>query len=242
MTDTRAFLTLSPRLQRPTRPRATDWVGSPLPTVALPRHVMWSDLRCRPTRSPSGSGRTSRRRRPGLGSHSVQFAPDAPTVPAHGPSHRDRSRKRPGTVTSCPPVEQVRPGLWSIPVPIPANPLRYVLVYAFELDSGVALVDAGWNTDDAWTALDQRPDRRRRLHHRRPGRSRHPHPPRPLRPGRPGAGGVGGVDRSPSRRCDILRPATSTPTILLARHDEASWKMPGSPGKPARSHLRVDVS
>jgi glyoxylase-like metal-dependent hydrolase (beta-lactamase superfamily II) len=53
-----------------------------------------------------------------------------------------------------PPVEQVRPGLWSIPVPIPNNPLRYVLVYAFELDGGgVALVDAGWNTDEAWTSL-----------------------------------------------------------------------------------------
>lgn len=37
-----------------------------------------------------------------------------------------------------PPVEQVRPGLWSIPVPIPDNPLRYVLVYAFELPDGVA--------------------------------------------------------------------------------------------------------
>jgi glyoxylase-like metal-dependent hydrolase (beta-lactamase superfamily II) len=53
-----------------------------------------------------------------------------------------------------PPVEQVRPGLWSIPVPIPNNPLRYVLVYAFELDDGVAIVDAGWNTDDAWHALN----------------------------------------------------------------------------------------
>ena len=53
-----------------------------------------------------------------------------------------------------PPVEQVRAGLWSIPVPIPNNPLRYVLVYAFELDGGgVALVDAGWNTDEAWGAL-----------------------------------------------------------------------------------------
>lgn len=52
-----------------------------------------------------------------------------------------------------PPVEQVRPGLWSVPVPIPANPLRYVLVYAIELRDGVALVDAGWNTDDAWRAL-----------------------------------------------------------------------------------------
>jgi glyoxylase-like metal-dependent hydrolase (beta-lactamase superfamily II) len=52
-----------------------------------------------------------------------------------------------------PPVEQVRPGLWSIPVPIPANPLRYVLVYALELPDGVAIVDAGWNTDEAWQAL-----------------------------------------------------------------------------------------
>ncbi len=52
-----------------------------------------------------------------------------------------------------PPVERVRSGLWSIPVPIPQNPLRYVLVYALELDDGVAIVDAGWNTDDAWQAL-----------------------------------------------------------------------------------------
>ena len=53
-----------------------------------------------------------------------------------------------------PPVEQVRPGLWSIPVPIPNNPLRYVLVYAFESDQGITLVDAGWNTDSAWQALN----------------------------------------------------------------------------------------
>jgi glyoxylase-like metal-dependent hydrolase (beta-lactamase superfamily II) len=53
-----------------------------------------------------------------------------------------------------PPVEEVRPGLWSIPVPIPINPLRYVLVYAFELaGDGVGLVDAGWDTDEAWSAL-----------------------------------------------------------------------------------------
>jgi len=52
-----------------------------------------------------------------------------------------------------PEVERVRPGLWSIPVPIPNNPLRYVLVYAFELDNGIALVDAGWDTEEAWQAL-----------------------------------------------------------------------------------------
>jgi glyoxylase-like metal-dependent hydrolase (beta-lactamase superfamily II) len=52
-----------------------------------------------------------------------------------------------------PPVERVRPGLWSIPVPLPDSPLRYVLVYALELDSGVALIDAGWDTPEAWAAL-----------------------------------------------------------------------------------------
>lgn len=52
-----------------------------------------------------------------------------------------------------PPVEKVAPGLWSIPVPIPMTGLRYVLVYALELPDGVAVIDAGWDTDDAWQAL-----------------------------------------------------------------------------------------
>ena len=52
-----------------------------------------------------------------------------------------------------PPVERVRPGLWSVPVPIPNNPLRYVLVYAIELPDGVALIDTGWPVDDAWDVL-----------------------------------------------------------------------------------------
>ena len=52
-----------------------------------------------------------------------------------------------------PEVEKVQPGLWSIPVPLPQNSLRYVLVYLFETDRGPYLVDAGWNTDDAFGAL-----------------------------------------------------------------------------------------
>ena len=44
-------------------------------------------------------------------------------------------------------------GLWSIPVPLPNNSLRYVLVYVFETDRGPYLIDAGWNTDDAFGAL-----------------------------------------------------------------------------------------
>jgi glyoxylase-like metal-dependent hydrolase (beta-lactamase superfamily II) len=54
-----------------------------------------------------------------------------------------------------PPVEQVRPGLWSIPVPLPNTALRYVLVYALELPDGVAIVDAGWDTPQAWAALTE---------------------------------------------------------------------------------------
>jgi glyoxylase-like metal-dependent hydrolase (beta-lactamase superfamily II) len=52
-----------------------------------------------------------------------------------------------------PPVDQVRPGLWSIPVPIPNNSLRYVLVYALESDAGPYIVDAGWDTDEAFSSL-----------------------------------------------------------------------------------------
>jgi glyoxylase-like metal-dependent hydrolase (beta-lactamase superfamily II) len=52
-----------------------------------------------------------------------------------------------------PPVERVRAGLWSVPVPIPRSPLRYTLVYAIELAHGIALVDAGWAADDSWQGL-----------------------------------------------------------------------------------------
>ena len=52
-----------------------------------------------------------------------------------------------------PPVEQVRDGLWSIPVPMPDNPLRYVLVYALALDHGLALIDVGWDHEQSWQAL-----------------------------------------------------------------------------------------
>ena len=58
------------------------------------------------------------------------------------------------TAGVLPPVEKVDDGLWSIPVPIPENPLRYVLVYLLEQAGGVTLVDAGWNTEEAWRALN----------------------------------------------------------------------------------------
>jgi glyoxylase-like metal-dependent hydrolase (beta-lactamase superfamily II) len=56
-------------------------------------------------------------------------------------------------LSPIPPVERVRPGLWSIPVPIPSSSLRYVFVYAFETERGAYIFDTGWNTDEAFAAL-----------------------------------------------------------------------------------------
>ena len=46
-----------------------------------------------------------------------------------------------------PPVEELRSDLWSIPVPIPDSPLRYTLTYLVATDSGLVVVDPGWDTD-----------------------------------------------------------------------------------------------
>jgi glyoxylase-like metal-dependent hydrolase (beta-lactamase superfamily II) len=56
-------------------------------------------------------------------------------------------------VAPTPPVENLGPGLWSIPVPIPDNPLGYTLVYLLESDRGPVLVDAGWDDPATWEAL-----------------------------------------------------------------------------------------
>jgi Metallo-beta-lactamase superfamily len=52
-----------------------------------------------------------------------------------------------------PPAEQVTGGVWSVPVPIPDNPVRYVLSYVIEHSSGVVLTDPGWNDPASWQAL-----------------------------------------------------------------------------------------
>jgi glyoxylase-like metal-dependent hydrolase (beta-lactamase superfamily II) len=52
-----------------------------------------------------------------------------------------------------PPVEKVTSGIWSIPVPIPDSPLRYVLSYLIEHDSGFVMVDTGWNHPESWRVL-----------------------------------------------------------------------------------------
>ncbi|MGA7206516.1 MAG: MBL fold metallo-hydrolase, partial [Specibacter sp.] len=46
-----------------------------------------------------------------------------------------------------------RPGVWSIPVPFPGNPMRYTLAYLLKGDGEAALVDPGWDSDEGWDAL-----------------------------------------------------------------------------------------
>lgn len=54
---------------------------------------------------------------------------------------------------TAPPVEQVRSDVWSIPVPIPDNPLRYTLSYLF-IGPETLLIDPGWDSDLGWQALN----------------------------------------------------------------------------------------
>ncbi|CAI7980794.1 MBL fold metallo-hydrolase [Parafrankia sp. BMG5.11] len=60
--------------------------------------------------------------------------------------------RRPGV--GLPPVEQLRPGLWSIPVPLPTSGLSHVFVYLFETDHGAYVIDSGWDTDAAFAAVE----------------------------------------------------------------------------------------
>lgn len=53
-----------------------------------------------------------------------------------------------------PPVEQVRPGVWSVPVPVPDSPIRYTLCYLLFGDGELVVVDPGWDTEPTWVALE----------------------------------------------------------------------------------------
>ncbi|MDQ3717305.1 MAG: MBL fold metallo-hydrolase [Actinomycetota bacterium] len=63
---------------------------------------------------------------------------EPPAVPAHIP---------------VPPAADLGQGIWSLPVPLPGNPLRYVVPYALEVPGGLVLIDAGWDDDEPWNAL-----------------------------------------------------------------------------------------
>lgn len=52
-----------------------------------------------------------------------------------------------------PPVEEFRPGVWSIPVPIPNHPVRFTYCYALVAPEGVLVIDPGWESEQGWEAL-----------------------------------------------------------------------------------------
>lgn len=58
-------------------------------------------------------------------------------------------------VPTLPPVEEFRSGMWSLPVPIPDNPLHYVLLYVLELPDGLLMLDAGWDAPESWSAVER---------------------------------------------------------------------------------------
>lgn len=61
-----------------------------------------------------------------------------PAVPAHIP---------------VPAPADLGQGIWSLPVPLPGNPLRYVVPYALEIPGGLVLIDAGWDDDEPWEGM-----------------------------------------------------------------------------------------
>jgi glyoxylase-like metal-dependent hydrolase (beta-lactamase superfamily II) len=52
-----------------------------------------------------------------------------------------------------PRVADLGNGVWTVPVPIPDNPLGATLVYVLETDAGPVLVDAGWDDPVSYQAL-----------------------------------------------------------------------------------------
>jgi glyoxylase-like metal-dependent hydrolase (beta-lactamase superfamily II) len=86
------------------------------------------------------------------GLRTMMTQPDVPCGSADQDARAARDRACAGGL--LPPVEQVRPDLWSIPVPWPDSGLGYTLAYLVSGRGTLALVDTGWPTELAWTALE----------------------------------------------------------------------------------------
>jgi glyoxylase-like metal-dependent hydrolase (beta-lactamase superfamily II) len=78
----------------------------------------------------------------------ARTAPVAGPVTVTGVAQRQAWRAR-----ELPPVEQVRSSVWSVPVTIPDNPLRYTLAYLLLSDTGAVVVDPGWDHERGWEDL-----------------------------------------------------------------------------------------
>src|SRR5580658_789798 len=78
----------------------------------------------------------------------ARSAPVGGPVTVTGVAQRDAWRAR-----ELPPVEQVRSSVWSVPVTMPDNPLRYTLAYLLLSDTGAVVVDPGWESEGGWQDL-----------------------------------------------------------------------------------------
>ncbi|NLU70114.1 MBL fold metallo-hydrolase [Streptomyces sp. HNM0574] len=56
-------------------------------------------------------------------------------------------------MTNTPQVTDHGGGVWSIPVPIPDNPLGHTLVHVLDTDAGPVLIDTGWDDPGSWDTL-----------------------------------------------------------------------------------------
>jgi glyoxylase-like metal-dependent hydrolase (beta-lactamase superfamily II) len=50
-------------------------------------------------------------------------------------------------------VSQVRSDVWAVPVPIPDNPLKYVVCYTIEVAGGLVIIDPGWDEESSYRSL-----------------------------------------------------------------------------------------
>ncbi|OLO25849.1 Zn-dependent hydrolase [Streptomyces sp. MNU77] len=79
---------------------------------------------------------------------STRIADGAPAVTVTGVRQKEAWAAR-----TLPPVERLPGDIWSVPVPIPGNPLRYTLSYVLPGTAGLIVVDPGWDSAEGWGAL-----------------------------------------------------------------------------------------
>src|SRR5258708_366548 len=79
----------------------------------------------------------------------------APVIASDGGSVivTGQAQQRAWRAQEFPPIEQVTPAVWSVPVMMPDNPLRYTLSYLLLADTGAVVVDPGWESDAGWEDL-----------------------------------------------------------------------------------------
>lgn len=54
---------------------------------------------------------------------------------------------------AVPPREEVRPGIWAVPVPAPGNPIRFTYAYVISAAGGAIVLDPGADSAESWQAL-----------------------------------------------------------------------------------------